>query len=202
LSEHHNHLNGETFVGALVAGDEAILSRRYIDALYALAKEEDLIDVVATDLRGLRQVWAESAEWRFIASDPRLGPEELANAVGQVTRVCDLEELTSHFLSVVAQNRRLYLLPTLIEAYLNQAASERGEFRADVRTARALTIAQRDALSAALTIAAGGKVHLTVTEDASLLGGLTVKMGSKFIDASVKNKLDQLERNLIADAVA
>ncbi len=194
MSEHQHHV--ETFVGALVAGDQAVLALRYVDALYALAAREDLIDVVATDLRGLRRVWAESAEWRFIACDPRLGHEALAQSVAHVARICDLDELTQNFLSVVAQNRRLSILPLLIETFLDEAAKRRGEFRADVRAARELTPAQRDALAASLNAAAGGKVHLTVTEDASLLGGMTVKLGAKFIDASVKNRLDHLERFL------
>ena len=55
---------------------------------------------------------------------------------------------------------------------------------------------QKQKLLVALGAAVGRKVSLHVEEDVSLLGGLTVKMGSQFIDASVKTKLDLLERNL------
>jgi F-type H+-transporting ATPase subunit delta len=185
-----------------VAGDEAILARRYVDALYALADHEDLVDVVATDLRGLRRLWDESAEWRFIAEDPRLSGEEVLHAVDQVVRISDLDDLTANFLSVVAQKHRLSLLPLIIEAFLDETATRRGEFRADVRTARALSGAQRDALTSSLNAIAGGKVHMTIVEDAALLGGMTVKLGSKFIDASVKSRLEKLERTLKAGAAA
>jgi F-type H+-transporting ATPase subunit delta len=200
LSEHHLH--AESFVGALVTGDQATLARRYADALYALAAQVDAVDAVAADLRGLRRIWAESAEWRFIATDPRLGHAELAAAVAQVATLCDLGDLSSKFLSVVAQNRRLDNLPGIIKTFLEQVAAKRGEFRAEVRSATPLNAAQSAALAASLNAIAGGKVHLAVTEDASLIGGLTVKIGPKFIDASVKTRLDTLERSLIAGAVA
>jgi F-type H+-transporting ATPase subunit delta len=185
-----------------VAGEQAILASRYVDALYSLAEEQDMVDVVMTDLRGLRRLWDESPEWRFVACDPRLDMSAVTEAVANVIRVCDFEELTGHFLSVVAQNRRLSLLPVLIDAFLDEAARRRGEFRAEVRSARVLSPSQRDALAAALNTLTGGKTHLTVTEDASLIGGLTVRFGSRFIDASVKTRLDLLERSLRADAAA
>ncbi|MDR3450608.1 MAG: F0F1 ATP synthase subunit delta [Alphaproteobacteria bacterium] len=178
------------------AGDEAILARRYAGVLYALADEAGSIDKVADELRALRQLWAESAEWRLIAADPRLSSEEAGLAATQVVKSCGFGQLTGNFLALVAQNRRLSVLPGMIDGFLEELAARRGEFTADVRSARALSAAQREALIASLNKIAGGKVHLTVSEDAGLLGGMTVKLGSVFIDASVKSKLDKLERTL------
>ena len=84
----------------------------------------------------------------------------------------------------------------MVTFFLEEVAARRGEYQADVRTARPLSPAQRDALIAALGAVTGGKINLTVVEDPSILGGLTVKLGSQFIDASVKTKLEHLERSL------
>jgi F-type H+-transporting ATPase subunit delta len=179
-----------------------MLARRYVDALYDLAEQEGQIDSVVSDLRGLRRVWNESDDWRFAAADPRLPSEALSAIAAQIAHICDLCPLTTKFMAVVAQHRRMSILPALIIGFLDLVATRRGEFRADIRTAAPLTQAQRDQLSVSLNAAAGGKVHLTVTEDKSLIGGLTVKLGSQFIDASVKSRLDHLERNLRAGAAA
>ena len=179
-----------------LAGEPAILARRYVGALYALAQQDGLIDAVAGDLRALGRIWGDSAEFRFLASHPRLSRAQMVEAGQKVTAACNLNKLTANFVSVVAQNRRLDILPVLIDFYLDKVAEHRGEHKAEVRVAQALSQAQHDALTAALTSIAGGKVHVAVTQDAALLGGLTVKIGSQLVDASVKTKLDQLERRL------
>ncbi len=55
---------------------------------------------------------------------------------------------------------------------------------------------QTEQLAARLKDLMGGKVHMDVRQDASLIGGLTVKIGSRLIDASVKTRLERLERHL------
>ncbi len=179
-----------------LAGEQAILARRYVGALYDLAEQAKSVDAVVLDIRGLRRLWDESAEWRFVGTDPRLDNSQLQKAAAEVVKQTGISTLTGNFLSVVAQNRRLFLLPAIVEGFLALVATRRGESQADVRTAHTLTSAQKDALASSLQQVTGGKVNLTIVEDATLIGGLTVKMGSQFIDASVKTKLDQLERTL------
>ena len=185
-----------------VVGDHAVLATRYVGALYALAEQEDIVDAVATDLRNLRRLWIESAEWRFIATDPRLSTEAVTGATAKVVKLADVTPLTSKLLSTLAQNGRLRVLPHLVDGFLSEVATRRGEHHADIRTAQALTPAQRDSLLASLAAILGGKVNMSIVEDPSILGGLTVKLGSKFIDASVKTKIDRLERILKSSVAA
>lgn len=189
-------------VSAPFSGDLAILAGRYATALYALADQDKVVDAVTLEMRALRRLWDECAEWRMVAVDPRLTQTESDRLVSVVVKSCGLGSLSTNFVLLVGKNRRLAALPAMIDRFLADVASRRGEHHADVRTAKALTSAQRDALVASLAAATGGKVHLSVVEDASILGGLTVKIGSQFIDASVKTKLDRLERSLIAGTAA
>ena len=179
-----------------VAGDSAILAHRYVGALFALAEQKGAVDTIVSDMVNLRSLWNESSEWRFIASDPRLSAETVGKATEKVSSIAKFSKLTANFLSILAQNRRLSLLPLLIENFIEDVRTRRGEFRADVRIARPLSDDQREKLTSLLAAAVNGKIRLAVTEDASIIGGLTVKVGSKFIDASVKTKLDLLERTL------
>jgi len=193
VSEHQTLTSSDA---APRAGDKATLAHRYVGSLYDLAEQENAVDVVAADMRALRRLWEECAEWRFIASDPRLSNEAVGAAAHEVSTMTKMSKLTSNFLSVVAQNRRLSLLPALIDGFLEEVAIRRGEYKVNVRTAQALSPLQRDNLIASLSKTMGGKIHMNVIEDPSILGGLTVKLGSQFIDASVKTKLEHLERSL------
>ena len=188
--------SSETTTKTVTAGDSAVLARRYADALYELAEEQKALDAVAADLRGMKQLLAESKEFQTIAAHPRLTRAQLVKAVQQIAASAKFGGLTANFLALVARNRRLNELNAIIESFLAEFAARRGEFTADVRSAKPLTPAQMEQIAASLREMAGGKVHIAMKEDASLLGGLVVKMGSRVIDASVKSRLARLERQL------
>jgi F-type H+-transporting ATPase subunit delta len=174
-----------------------MLARRYAGALFELADEQGQLDVIAADLRLVKILTSESAEFRQITSHPRLKRSDLIDAMQQVAKTGKLHALTTNFLKLVAQGRRLNQLSAIVDAFLKQLADQRGELAADVHVAHPLTEAQREKLAAQLKqLASSNKVQLTVTEDPSLLGGMTVKLGSHLIDASVKTKLARLERQL------
>ena len=180
----------------IIAGDAAILARRYAGALYTLAEEEKQLDAVATDLRSLKVIEQGSSEFRSIAHHPRLTRAQLIKAMEQVSKAAKFNNLTSNFLALVAQNRRLSELRPMIDVFLMELAARRGEYTADVRTARALSGVQQEQLAVKLRELAGGKVHLAISEDKSLIGGIIVKLGSHLIDASISSKLARLERQL------
>jgi len=180
----------------IIAGDTAVLARRYAEALYELADEQKQLDAVASDLRALRILHYESPEFRYVALQPRLTRAQAVKAMGAVAAAAHFNKLTANFLALVAKNRRLSILESVIDAFLSELAARRGEFTADVCTARALSPAQEEQLAAQLRELAGGKVHLVTREDKRLIGGMTVKMGSRLIDASVRTRLGRLERQL------
>jgi F-type H+-transporting ATPase subunit delta len=184
-----------------MTGDAAVLARRYAGALYDLAEEQNKLDAIAADMTTVRGLYDQCPEFRYLANQPRLSRAQLIKAMYEVAAAAGFNPLTTNFLSLVAQNRRLPKIGPIVDAFLAELAARRGEYMADVRTAHALTPLQHEQLSAKLRVLAGGKVHFSVREDVSLLGGIIVKMGSRLIDASVKGKLARLERQLKSQSV-
>ena len=182
----------------IVAGDAAIVvAPLCARALLELAEEQKQLDAVAADLRTLRNLSRESAEFRTLAANPRIARSALAKAVRQVAEAAKFNVLTANFLALAAQNRRLPQLDAMIAAFLAALAAARGEFAAEVQAAEVLTPGQQERLSAQLPEAlTGGKVHVHINQDKSLIGGLVVELGSRLIDASVKGRLERLERQL------
>jgi F-type H+-transporting ATPase subunit delta len=173
------------------------LGRRYADALFELAEEQGQLDVVAADLRRLKNLAEKNAEFKRLAAHPRLTRADLVESMRQVATAAKLHALTGNFLKLVAQNRRLPHLGAMADAFLKALAARRGELTAEVCVAQALTEAQSEKLTTQLRqLAASPKIQLVMTENPALLGGMTVKLGSQLIDASVKTKLARLERQL------
>ena len=102
-------------------------------------------------------------------------------------------DLTANFIRVVASNRRLFVLPTMIDSFRDMVAESRGEVAGDVTSAKKLTAEQRKELKAALKAKIGKDVTLHEIVDPSILGGLIVKVGSRMIDTSIRTKLNSLK---------
>jgi len=101
--------------------------------------------------------------------------------------------MVSSTLGLMAQKRRLPMVPALIEAVRAKIADEKGEITAEVTSAQNLTAAQEKELAATLKKSVGKDVKIKTTVDENLIGGLIIKVGSKMIDSSIKSKLSNLQ---------
>ena len=169
------------------------VAARYALALFELADEQRKLDQVAQDLRTVDALIGESEDLRRLLKNPLVTRNESRHAVEALMDRAGADPLTKNFIGLVAANRRLFALPDMIKAYLAQLAERRGEFTADVTSARQLTPAQTQALESTLQSAVGGKVALSLNVDPSLIGGLVVKIGSRMIDSSLKTQLQKLK---------
>jgi F-type H+-transporting ATPase subunit delta len=104
--------------------------------------------------------------------------------------------LVRHFVGVVIANRRLAALPALIAGFAAYVAGRRGEITASVTSAHPLSDLQRTQLRARLTEAGYGRVNLTETVDAAVLGGLSLKIGAQLYDTTLRSRLDRLTYSL------
>jgi F-type H+-transporting ATPase subunit delta len=104
--------------------------------------------------------------------------------------------LVLNFVNVAVANRRLRDLPALVSGFAAYVAAKRGEIVATVTTAHGLTDLQRTQLRARLTESGFGSVRLVELVDASLLGGMTLKIGAKLYDTSLKSRLSRLNYSL------
>lgn len=178
------------------AGEAAVLARRYALALIELATEQGAVDAVAGEISSLQKLLRESAELRGLIADPRVTATQAATALQTVAKQGQFGKTVTNFLGLVAQNRRADLLPNIAAAFLAERAKRAGEILAEVTVARPLSPLQQQTLIGYLAAATGGKVTLDMREDADLIGGLVVKLGSRLIDASLKGKLASLARHL------
>ncbi len=104
-----------------------------------------------------------------------------------------LSTVMANTIALMASNRRLFVLPQLVQDLRARIADEKGEVTAEVTSATKLCAAQSKALVATLKAKVGKDVKLNTTVDESLIGGLIVKLGSTMIDTSVKAKLAALQ---------
>lgn len=168
------------------------LAGRYAHALLELAETKTKLDTVADDLRGFRNLVAQSAELRQFLRSPLVGRDTQTTTLRTILEKAGADQLTVNFAMVAARNGRIFALPEMAEAYLTELARRRGEVTAQVTTARELTEQQRHQLEEALRQGAGGKVNIEASVDPALIGGMVVRVGSRMIDNSLRSKLNRL----------
>lgn len=173
-------------------GIQASLSGRYATALFELARDSKSLPKVEASLATVRQALDESADFKALTTSPLIGRADAARAVAATAAALKLDQTTSNFLGVLAQNRRLGQLPAIIRAFRQLAAAHRGETTAEVISAHPLEADQVDALKQQLRTRLGRDVNVDLSVDPSLLGGLVVKIGSQMIDSSIKTRLNSL----------
>ncbi len=176
--------------------DASLIAVRYVCALFDIASGNKQHDNVKKDMLALKVILSKSAELRNFLVNPVISRKQAGKAVEAVLAAIKASDLTRRFFSLLAAQRRLALTPVVIEKYLAELAKSRGELEVHVTSAAALGKKQADLLSDALERTTKKKVELKLSENPELLGGVQIRIGSKMLDNSVKNKLARLRQAL------
>lgn len=171
----------------------AQIARPYANALFDLGKEGKALSEIEQGLDSVTALMDESSDFSAFVRSPVLSTEEKATALGAIVDKAGLPVLAANFMKAVAANGRVFALPAMIDAFKALTAAERGEMRADVTSASALSKGQLENLASTLKSTFGKDVALDTHVDPSLIGGLVVKVGSRMIDTSLKTKLTAMK---------
>ncbi|KPA20978.1 ATP synthase subunit delta [Shimia sp. SK013] len=169
------------------------IAKRYAAAVFEIASENKALTKLESGLDDLSAALDESAELRDLINSPLVSRNEQGNAIAAVAKTMKLQPVLVNVLGLMAEKRRLFVLPQLIEQLRAMIADHKGEVTADVTSAKALTKTQSDKLAKTLAARVGKDVKINATVDKSLVGGLVVKVGSKMIDTSIRSKLSSLQ---------
>ena len=167
------------------------LARPYARAAFALARDG-----------GRFAEWSNALGFAArVAADPQvaslLGNPRLTQADAVTLLSPDgADESFGRFLALLAENRRLALLPEIAGLYEDLRNEAERVVKAKVTSAAALPAAELDTIKAALKQRFGREVELETAVDESLIGGAVIDAGDVVIDGSLKGKLARLQTAL------
>ena len=174
------------------------IAERYVKALFDVASAAGSLAVVEKDLASLNAALAGSPELQDFTQNPLLSREQKAAAMKAILAKMQANELTVKFITTLASQKRLDVLSDVASLFATWAQASRGEMSAKIVTATALSDKDAKDVAAKLEKAYGKKINLQVQEDASLLGGAVVHIGSIQLDSSLSGKLSRLKQKLQA----
>jgi F-type H+-transporting ATPase subunit delta len=180
-----------------VAGEDSTVSGvagRYARALFELALDAKSVDAVKADIEKFDAMLSESPDLLRLVRSPVYGAEERGRAISAVLAKAGIGGLAANFLLFVTENRRLFSIREIIRDFRKLVARWKGEVTAEVTAAEKLSDTHLEAIKSALKSITGEKaVDLHVKIDPAIIGGLTVKLGSRMVDSSLRTKLNAIK---------
>ena len=170
------------------------VARPYAQAAFNYATEQQALREWSDMLALLAMVAADPDMVRVIES-PQLTEKQLADLM---VDVCGdrLTDKGANFVRVLADNRRLELLPDIAALFEIQRQEAEGTIKAELVSAYPATDEQQALIIESLRRRLGKDIELSCSTDAGLLGGAIIRAGDLVIDGSVRGKLQRLGSTL------
>jgi F-type H+-transporting ATPase subunit delta len=170
------------------------IARPYAHAAFLFADSHQALKEWSGMLEFLAVVAADP-EMSELIENPRLTETQIAELFIGIG-ADRLDENCHNFIRLLAENRRLKLLPEIAALFEIQRRDAEKSIRAELITAFPVTAAQQAAVTAALKQRLGREIELECITDATLLGGAIIRAGDLVIDGSVRGKLERLGNSL------
>lgn len=171
-------------------------------ALVAAARRADRVAQVAADLaEAVRRLETSAPFRRLVSRRAHLPPAARRQCVaGALAGIAGPE--IRHLLARMADWNQLHLLPDLVREFDRARLRLEGRCQARLVFARPPSAGDLELLRGRLDRACGGRLDLEVRTDPALLGGLTLQMDDRLMDASLSGRLARLRRGLDQGAPA
>ena len=174
--------------------EPSTVARPYAEAAFRLADAANALGKWSETIGALAMV-AQDARVRSAIADPKQSDAKVAGLfIAILSGRLDAE--SENFVRVLAENRRLELLPEIRVQFEALKNEREGVVEAEVQSAFELTPEQVGDLVQRLEKRTGRKVRTQVHINKELIGGVKVTLGDKVIDGSARAQLGALENAL------
>ena len=170
--------------------ENASIARPYAQAVFEMARDSGSFSAWSEALGALASL-AQEPQVNALFAHPGVARDELA---GVIIELCGdrLDEPGRNLVRLLARNRRLGALEAIAQQYALLRAEAERTIQAQVESALPVSDDHQQRIAEALEKRLGRRVELSVSTDASLIGGAVIRAGDLVIDGSVRARLEKL----------
>ncbi len=170
------------------------LAEVYARALFEAAKEDDVLDRVHDELGEFADALDEDRNLQVFLFSPYFSSEEKKDGVTKI--VTDADERLVNFLELLAERHRMPALFRIRRTFDGMWAEENKLLPVTVTSAVDLDEGLVKDIGKRIEEQTGRQVELSSNVDPDVLGGLQVRVGNMVLDATVRNRLEQLRKQV------
>ncbi len=176
----------------------SVVALRYAHAFASVTASSHLDGNAAQrQLRDFSETLADSDELREVLMNPSIASEQKLRILDAIAGRIGMFPQVRNFIAVIMDHQRLAELDEILAEYHAVADEQAGLAEAEITSAHPLNAADRAELEAQVSKLAGGRVRATYRQDATLLGGAVVRIGSTVYDGSIRAQLQHLKQKLV-----
>lgn len=174
------------------------LTLRYAHAFASVAASNHLdANAAQQQMRDFSATFAGSHELREVLMNPSIPNEQKLKVLDAIAGRIGMIPQVRNFLAVIMDHQRLAELDEILTEYHEIADEQSGLAEAEITSAHPLNDEDRAQLEAQVAKVAGSRVRATYRQDATLLGGAVVRIGSTVYDGSLRGQFQQLKQKLV-----
>jgi len=175
---------------------------RYAAALYSAATKQKALDAVEKDLKTMKATIQKDKKFAEFLADPSVKKTIKADGLSGACDKLKLNPLSKNLFVALAENGRHGLVDSVIASFSSIMAAHRGEVVCEVTTAKALNAAMTKEVEAAIAmfLKKGEKSLTSYKVDPSIMGGMVVSIGDRFVDMSTASKVKKYSEIIQAAA--
>ncbi|MBS1990862.1 MAG: ATP synthase F1 subunit delta [Cyanobacteria bacterium SZAS LIN-3] len=173
------------------------IASKYAEAVLDLAGNLKSEDRVLDEIKLVSDVIASDREMTIIINHPAIDSAEKKRFLSGLFEG-KISELTANLIGLLADKRRLDLIPFIETGYRELLNKRKNIVSASLVCAERLADTQVANIKAQLAEHLGKTLELEVRVDPSLIGGVVLKMGDQVIDGSLNGQLKALEKQLLS----
>jgi F-type H+-transporting ATPase subunit delta len=162
------------------------------DVVFELKQEPS----VSQDLATYREIFSAVPELLEVFDSPAVQKESKDNLLKELLARYPVQQLTANFLRLLVVHNRIRYFNEICDSYVKLVNEHKGIVSAQVTTAAPISEGDLTRLGQSLSEITGRTVTLDVHTDATLLGGVVVRIGSVIYDGSIKMQLAQMRQRL------
>jgi F-type H+-transporting ATPase subunit delta len=166
----------------------------YARALFEAAKENDVLDRVHEEVGEFAEALDADRDLQVFLFSPYFSSEEKKQGVRRI--VTDADERMVNFLELLAERHRMPALFRIRRLFDGLWAEENKLLPVTVTSATELDQSLVDEIGKRIEEETGRRVELSSNVDPDVLGGLMVRVGNMVLDATVRNRLEQLRKQV------
>jgi F-type H+-transporting ATPase subunit delta len=174
------------------------LAQVYARSLLQAALEHGKLDELREQLGQFADALNQNRELAVFFFSPYFSTAEKRQALD--TLLDGADELFINFLALLIENHRMPVIFRIRDEYERLWDEENRTLPVEITSAIALDEATTASLGKTIGERAGRKVTLAARVDPDILGGIIIRVGNSILDASIRNRLEQLRRHVAQGA--
>ena len=179
--------------------NDSKISVRYSRALFQSALEQKILDKVNQDMISISEI-CKSPETKEFLQSPIIVPSKKTEIFHKMF-AGKVEEITLSLLDLVVKNGRESYLPAIARVFIHETMRYKGITKSVLTTAVRLDEKVKKQISTMISDVFKTKVELEEVIDTEIIGGFILRVDDNYIDASVRNKLNKIKKELMKSTI-